>query len=135
MDIYILCSHNIFISRLIWKRLSAENENKRNSCAYITARNANFEQSNIDTFLSAVDKMSCSAENYVSLMGSNGCADQLTNWDGSKKPGLAAPEKKKGGGMSRLLCISPIPINGYGSFLPLLNPYCVKNMLKPDTHT
>ena len=45
--------------------------------------------------------MSCSAENYVSLMGSNGCADQLTNWDGSKKPGLAAPEKKKGGGMSR----------------------------------
>ena len=101
MDIYILCSHNIFISRLIWKRLSAENENKRNSCAYITARNANFEQSNIDTFLSAVDKMSCSAENYVSLMGSNGCADQLTNWDGSKKPGLAVPEKKKGGGMSR----------------------------------
>ncbi len=62
---------------------------------------ANFEQSNIDTFLSAVDEMSCSAENYVSLMGSNGCADQLTNWDGSKKQGLAAPEKKKGGGMSR----------------------------------
>ena len=79
--------------------------------------------------------MSCSAENYVSLMGSNGCADQLTNWDGSKKPGLAAPEKKKGGGMSRYLCISPIPRNGYGSFLPLLNPYYVKNMLKSDTHT
>lgn len=62
---------------------------------------ANFDQSNIDTFLSFVDKMSSSVESYVSLMGSNGCADQLTNWDGSKKPGLAAPEKKKGGGMSR----------------------------------
>lgn len=57
--------------------------------------------SNIDTFLSFVDEKSCCAENYVSLMGSNGCADQFTNWDGSKKHGLAAPEKKKGGGMSR----------------------------------
>lgn len=45
--------------------------------------------------------MSCSAENYVSLMGSNGCADQLINWDGTKKRGLAAPEKKKDKGMSR----------------------------------
>ena len=53
------------------------------------------------SFLSAVDTMSCSADSYVSLMGSNGCADQLTNWDGSKKQGMAAPEKKKGGGMSR----------------------------------
>ena len=53
------------------------------------------------SFRSAVDTMSCSAYSYVSLMGSNGCADQLTNWDGSKKQGLAAPEKKKGGGMSR----------------------------------
>ncbi len=57
-------------------------------------RNANFEQSNIDTFLSFVDEMSCSAESYVSLMGSNGCADQLTNWDGSKKQGWGAPTKK-----------------------------------------
>ena len=35
------------------------------------------------------------------LLPCNGCADQLTNWDGSKKLGLAAPEKKKGDGMSR----------------------------------
>ena len=53
------------------------------------------------SFLSAVDTMSCSADSNVSLMGSNGCADQLTNWDGSKKQGMAAPEKKKGGGVSR----------------------------------
>lgn len=41
--------------------------------------------------------MSGSAENNVSLSGSNGSADQLTNWDGTKKLGLAAPEKKKDG--------------------------------------
>ena len=35
------------------------------------------------------------------LLPCNGCADQFTNWDGSKKLGMAAPEKKKGGGMSR----------------------------------
>ena len=29
------------------------------------------------------------------LGGSNGCADQLTNWDGTKKRGLGALEKKK----------------------------------------
>ena len=62
----------------------------------LATRDASFEQSYIDTFLSFVDYMSCSAENYVSLGGSNGCADQLTNWDGTKKRGLGAPEKKKG---------------------------------------
>ena len=29
------------------------------------------------------------------LSGSNGCADRLTNWDGTKNLDLAAPEKKK----------------------------------------
>lgn len=29
--------------------------------------------------------MSCSAEAYVSLGGSNGCADRLTNWYGTPK--------------------------------------------------
>lgn len=33
---------------------------------------------------------------YASLGGSNGCADQLTNWDGTKKLGLGAITKKKG---------------------------------------
>ena len=35
-------------------------------------------------FLAFVDHMSCSADIYVSLGGSNGCADQLTNWDGTQ---------------------------------------------------
>ena len=34
-------------------------------------------------FLAFVDHMSCSADTYVSLGCSNGCADQLTNWDGT----------------------------------------------------
>lgn len=29
-------------------------------------------------------------DTYVSLGGSNGCADQLTNWDGTQKLGLGA---------------------------------------------
>ena len=36
----------------------------------------------IQNFLSFIDYMSCSADTYVPIGGSNGCADQLTNWDG-----------------------------------------------------
>ena len=46
-------------------------------------------------FLAFVDHMSCSADTYVSLGGSNGCADQLTNWDGTQKVGLGNPNKRK----------------------------------------
>lgn len=42
----------------------------------------------IQNFLSFINYMSCSADTYVSLGGSNGCADQLTNWDGTQKLGL-----------------------------------------------
>ncbi|NMW37023.1 hypothetical protein HKQ54_12940 [Bacteroides vulgatus] len=55
----------------------------------------------IQNFLSFVDHMSCNADTYVSLGGSNGCADQLTNWDGTQKSGLGAPSKKKSQGLSR----------------------------------
>ena len=44
-------------------------------------------------FVAAVYVNLCS---YTSLGGSNGCADQLTNWDGTKKLGLGAITKKKG---------------------------------------
>lgn len=47
------------------------------------------------SFLTFVDHMSCSASTYVSLGGSRGCADQLTNWDGTQKIGLGAPTKRK----------------------------------------
>ena len=52
-------------------------------------------------FLAFVDHMSCSADTYFSLSGSNGCADQLTNWDGTKKIGLGASTKRKAHGLSR----------------------------------
>ena len=55
----------------------------------------------IQNFLSFINHMSCSADTYVSLGGSNGCADQLTNWDGTQKLGLGAQAKKKSHGLSR----------------------------------
>lgn len=55
----------------------------------------------IQNFLSFIDYMSCSADTYISLGSSNGCADQLTNWDGTQKLGLGAPPKKKSQGLSR----------------------------------
>ena len=57
-----------------------------------------FTDNAIDTFLAFVDYMSCSADTYVSLGGSNGCADQLTNWDGTQKVGAwkrSTKERKK----------------------------------------
>lgn len=59
------------------------------------ARGISFDQPYIDTFLAFVDHMSCSAENYASLSGSNGCADQLANWDGTQKRGIGtAPSEQ-----------------------------------------
>ena len=53
-----------------------------------------FTDKAINDFLAFVDHMSCSADTYVSLGGSNGCADQLTNWDGTQKTGLGAIHSK-----------------------------------------
>ena len=60
-----------------WTKLFATNE-------------VQFTDNAIDNFLTFVDHMSCSADTYVSLGGSNSCADQLTNWDGTHKVGLGA---------------------------------------------
>ncbi len=60
-----------------------------------------YTQPILNNFLSFVDHMSCSADTYVSLGGSNGCADQLTNWDGTQKSGLGAPARKKLQGLSK----------------------------------
>ena len=58
-------------------------------------RDVTYESSIIDNFITFVDYMSCNAETYTSLDSSNGCADQLTNWDGTKKLGLGSQTKKK----------------------------------------
>ena len=70
-----------------WTKLFATNE-------------VQFTDNAIDNFLAFVDHMSCSADTYVSLGGSNGCADQLTNWDGTQKVGLSAVLRKKPRGFS-----------------------------------
>lgn len=70
-----------------WTKLFATNE-------------VQFTDNAIDNFLTFVDHMSCSADTYVSLGGSNGCADQLTNWDGTQKVGLGAVLRKKLRGFS-----------------------------------
>lgn len=49
----------------------------------------------IDIFLNLVDHMLCSAKAYVSLGGSYGCADQLTNWDGIQKLGVKKQQREK----------------------------------------
>lgn len=71
-----------------WTKLFATNE-------------VQFTDNAIDNFLAFVDHMSCSADTYVSLGGSNGCADQLTNWDGTPKVGLGAVLRKKPRGFSQ----------------------------------
>ena len=65
-----------------WTKLFATNE-------------VQFTDNAIDTFLAFVDHMSCSADTYVSLGGSNGCVDQLTNWDGTQKAGLGTVTRIK----------------------------------------
>ena len=68
-----------------WTKLFATNE-------------VQFTDNVIDNFIAFVDHMSCSADTYVSLGGSNGCADQLTNWDGTQKVGLGVNSKKRRSG-------------------------------------
>ena len=67
-----------------WTKLFAENDNMYDSHA-------------INKFISFIDYMSCSAKTNVTTVGSNGCADQLTNWNGTQKIGLGALPKKKRG--------------------------------------
>lgn len=67
-----------------WTKLFAENNNIYDSHV-------------INNFISFIDYMSCSAKTNVTTGGSNGCADQLTNWDGTQKIGLGALPKKKRG--------------------------------------
>ena len=88
---------NNFLSGMSWRDCSKFNVKCVTSWTHLFAeRDVTYKPSVIDNFISFVDYMSCSAENYTSLGGSNGCADQLTNWDGTKKLGLGEPVKKKG---------------------------------------
>ena len=88
---------NNFLSGMSWSDCSKFNVECVTGWTHLFAeRDVTYEPSIIDNFISFVDYMSCSAETYTSVGGSNGCANQLTNWDGTKKLGLAAPVKAKG---------------------------------------
>ena len=90
-----------FLSGMSWKGFTDFKQECVTSWTKLFATNeVQFTDKAIDTFLAFVDHMSCSADTYVSLGGSNGCADQLTNWDGTQKVGLGAVLRKKPRGFS-----------------------------------
>ena len=90
-----------FLSGMSWKGFTDFKQECVTSWTKLFATNeVQFTDNAIDNFLAFVDHMSCSADTYVSLGGSNGCADQLTNWDGTQKVGLGAVLRKKPRGFS-----------------------------------
>ena len=90
-----------FLSDMSWKGFTSFKQECVTSWTKLFATNeVQFTDKAIDYFLAFVDQMSCSADTYVSLGGSNGCADQLTNWDGTQKVGLGAVLRKKPRGLS-----------------------------------
>lgn len=91
-----------FLSGMSWKGFTDFKQECITSWTKLFATNeVQFTDNAIDNFLAFVDYMSCSADTYVSLGGSNGCADQLTNWDGTKKVGLGIFYKEKKKSQSR----------------------------------
>ena len=87
---------NKFLSGMVWHGFTDFQQECITSWTKLFATNeVQFTDKAIDNFLAFVDHMSCSADTYVSLGGSNGCADQLTNWDGTQKVGLGASVKRK----------------------------------------
>ena len=90
-----------FLSDMSWHSFTDFKQECVTSWTKLFATNeVQFTDNAIDNFLAFVDHMSCSADTYVSLGGSNGCADQLTNWDGTQKVGLGAVLRKKPRGLS-----------------------------------
>ena len=91
-----------FLSGMSWKGFTDFKQECVTSWTKLFATNeVQFTDNAIDNFLAFVDHMSCSADTYVSLGGSNGCADQLTNWDGTQKVGLGIFYKEKKKSQSR----------------------------------
>lgn len=90
------------LSGMSWKGITDFKQECVTSWTKLFATNeVQFTDNAIDNFLAFVDHMSCRADTYVSLGGSNGCADQLTNWDGTQKVGLGIFYKEKKKSQSR----------------------------------
>ena len=85
-----------FLSDMSWRGFTDFKQECVTSWTKLFATNeVQFTDNAIDNFLAFVDHMSCSADTYVSLGGSNGCADQLTNWDGTQKIGLSGIKRNR----------------------------------------
>ena len=87
---------NKFLAGMVWDDCS----NFRKECVIswtkiFATKGVVYTEPLCQNLLAFVDHMSCSADTYVSLSGSNGCADQLTNWDGTQKVSLGTPAKRK----------------------------------------
>lgn len=99
---YIESAAKRFLSDMSWHGFTDfKQECVTNWTKLFATNEVQFTDNAIDNFLTFVDHMSCSADTYVSLGGSNGCADQLTNWDGTQKVGLGSVPQKKGKGLGR----------------------------------
>ena len=86
-----------FLSDMSWHGFTDFKQECITSWTKLFATNkVQFTDNAIDIFLAFVDHMSCSEDTYVSLGGSNGCDDQLTNWDGTQKVGLGANTRDVG---------------------------------------
>lgn len=85
-----------FLSGMSWKGFTDfKQECVTNWTKLFATNEVQFTDNAIDNFLTFVDHMSCCADTYVSLGGSNGCADQLTNWDGTQKARLGTVTRIK----------------------------------------
>ena len=86
-----------FLAGMIWSGCSEFRKECVTSWTKLfTTKDVVYSEPLCQKFIAFVDHMSCSAETYISLGGSNGCADQLTNWDGTQKIGLGASKRGKG---------------------------------------
>lgn len=92
----IMSSIDKFLSDMTWSGCTDfRRECVSNWTKLFATKDVVYTDSIVNNFLSFIDHMSCSADTYVSLGGSNGCADQLLNWDGTQKVGLGAMTRKK----------------------------------------
>lgn len=92
----IMSSVDKFLSDMTWSGCTDfRRECVSNWTKLFATKDVVYTDSIVNNFLSFIDHMSCSADTYVSLGGSNGCADQLLNWDGTQKVGLGAMTIKK----------------------------------------
>lgn len=89
----------LFLSDISWNGFTYYKEDLiKNWTKIFATSEVTFPEDAVKGFIKFIDYMSASADTYqTSMGGSNGCANQLTNWDGTKNHGWGTPEKKKKG--------------------------------------